>query len=305
MKLKLILLLAIISPIVFSFFYDISASENASVTQPATQIKWHMLIIELFGGMSLFLYGMDKMGRGMKNIAGNKMRSFLSALTSGRILGLFVGIIFTIMVQSSTATTVMLVSFVEAGFLTFGRCLSVILGADIGTTVTTQLIAFKITQYALFAVTIGFCLQLLSSKDFHKQIGLAILGFGLLFFGMEIMSNAMIPLRNHPGFLNILGHLENPLLAVCVGCLCTILIHSSGAFIGIIIVFAQQHLISLEAGIPLLLGSNIGTCFTTILASIGTSRDAKRVAIAHVAFKVLGVLLFIWWIPSFAQLIQW
>ncbi len=269
-----------------------------------TAIRWGLLLMGLLGGLSLFLYGMNKMSEGLKKSAGNRMRNILSALTNNRIIGMLVGAFVTMIIQSSSATTVMLVSFVQAQLITFVQTLGVILGADIGTTITAQLIAFKVTEYALLMIAVGFAMTIFSKKDSSKYIGEAILGFGLLFFGMKLMSDAMTPLQTYLPFIDLLKELENPILGLLVGTIFTALIQSSGAFAGIIIVLAQQGLLTLEAGIPLIFGANIGTCITAGLASIGTSREAKRVALAHVLFKIGGVLLFIFWIPAFADLIR-
>jgi len=273
-------------------------------TDSPSSISWSFLIISLFGGLALFLYGMEKMSEGMKKSAGNKMRSVLATLTSNRVIGLFVGAFVTMVIQSSSATTVMLVSFVQADLMSFAQSLGVILGADIGTTITAQLIAFKFTDYALLMVTIGFGMRMFGKNDNFKNIGDVLLGFGVLFFGMKLMSDAMEPLRTWSELINLMKGLENPLLGLLIGTVFTALIQSSSAFTGIVIVLAQQGLITLEAGIPLVFGANIGTCITAGLASIGTSREAKRVALAHVLFKVCGVILFIFWIPAFADIIN-
>ncbi len=267
-------------------------------------ISWGFLIIGLFGGLALFLYGMDKMSEGMKKSAGNQMRAILAALTKNRVVALLVGAFVTMVIQSSSATTVMLVSFVQAGLMSFMQTLGVILGADIGTTVTAQLIAFKLTDYALLMISAGFGLRMFSKRESIKNIGEVVLGFGILFFGMKLMSDTMKPLRNYPDFIDLLKGLENPMLGLLVGAAFTALIQSSSAFTGILIVLAQQNLITLEAGIPMIFGANVGTCITAALASIGTSREAKRVALAHIFFKLAGVALFFFWIPQFADLIQ-
>ena len=268
------------------------------------EISWAFLVIGLLGGLALFLYGMEKMSEGMKKSAGNKMRSILAALTKNRVIGLLVGALVTMVIQSSSATTVMLVSFVQAELMSFAQSLGVILGADIGTTITAQLIAFKLTDYALLMIAVGFGLRMFAKQDNIRHVGDVILGFGILFFGMKLMSDAMKPLRSYPGFIHLMHGLENPLLGLLVGTLFTALIQSSSAFTGVLIVLAQQQLITREAGIPMLFGANIGTCITAGLASIGMSREAKRVALAHVIFKIAGVLLFIFWIPSFADIIR-
>ena len=273
-------------------------------TESPSSISWSFLIIGLFGGLALFLYGMEKMSEGMKKSAGNKMRSVLATLTRNRVIGFFVGAFVTMVIQSSSATTVMLVSFVQADLMSFAQSLGVILGADIGTTITAQLIAFKLTDYALLMIAIGFGMRMLGKNDNARNIGDVILGFGILFFGMKLMGDAMKPLRTWVEFIDLMKGLENPLLGLLIGTVFTALIQSSSAFTGIVIVLAQQGLITLQAGIPLVFGANIGTCITAGLASIGTSREAKRVALAHAVFKVCGVMLFIFWIPSFAGIIQ-
>jgi len=244
---------------------------------PAT-ISWAYLIIGLFGGLALFLYGMDKMSEGMKKSAGNQMRAILAALTRNRLIALLVGAFVTMVIQSSSATTVMLVSFVQAGLMSFAQTLGVILGADIGTTVTAQLIAFKLTDYALLMISIGFGLRMFSKSENIRNIGEVILGFGILFFGMKLMSDAMKPLRTYQNFIEFLERLENPLLGILSGAVFTALIQSSSAFTGVLIVLAQQGLISLEAGIPMIFGANIGTCVTALLAAIGKPREAIRAA---------------------------
>ncbi|KAA3611147.1 MAG: Na/Pi cotransporter family protein [Calditrichaeota bacterium] len=268
--------------------------------------KWvFFLVIGLLGGLALFLFGMEMMSEGMKKSAGSNLRSILSTLTNNRFIAVGVGTFVTMIIQSSSATTVMLVSFVQAQLMTFGQSLGIILGADIGTTITAQLIAFKLTDYALLMIGVGFLIFFFGKSQKYKNIGETILGFGMLFFGMKIMSDAMYPLRTYIPFIDLLLTLENPLLGLLVGTVFTALIQSSSAFTGIIIILGTQGLITLEAGIPLLFGANIGTSITAFLASINTSREAKRVAIAHTLFKAVGVLLFIWWIPSFAELIRW
>ena len=258
----------------------------------------------LFGGLSLFLYGMAKMSDGLKKAAGNQMRKILATLTKNRVVALFVGAFVTMVIQSSSATTVMLVSFVQAQLMTYVQSIGIILGANIGTTITAQLVAFKLTDYALLMITVGFVLTVFSKKESIKHIGEAILGFGILFFGMKLMSDAMKPLREFQPFIDLMKGLENPLLGILIGAAFTALVQSSSAFTGIVIVLAQQGLLTLEAGIPLILGANIGTCVTAGLASIGTIREAKRVALAHVLFNIGGVMIFVWLIPPLAELVR-
>ena len=268
------------------------------------EISWFFLIVGLTGGLALFLYGMELMSEGMKRTAGNQMRAVLAMLTQNRVIALMCGAFVTMVIQSSSATTVMLVSFVQAGLMSFTQSMGVLLGADIGTTITAQMIAFKLTDYALMMIMIGFIVRLTAKNASIKHIGEAILGFGILFYGMKLMSDVMHPLRTYPDFIDLLKELENPLLAILIATVFTALIQSSSAFTGIIIVLAQENLITLEAGIPLVFGANIGTCVTAVLATIGAARDAKRVALAHVIFKIAGVMLFIFWIPTFASIIE-
>ena len=280
-KLLLALSLIIISPVF--------AANN---TKGA--IDWTVMIMTLFGGLALFLYGMNKMSDGMKKAAGDSMRKILAAITKNRFLGLIIGAFVTMVIQSSSATTVMLVSFVQAKLMTYVQSIGIILGANIGTTVTAQLIAFKLTDYALAMIAVGFIMTLFSKKESYKYFGEALLGFGILFFGMKLMSDAMHPLRTYEPFINVMRGLENPILGLLIGATFTALIQSSSAFTGIVIVLAQQGLLTIDAGIPMILGANIGTCVTAGLASIGTTREAKRVALAHVLFNTMGVLVFIW-----------
>jgi len=270
-----------------------------------TTISWFFLVMGLLGGLVLFLYGMEKMSEGLKKSAGKGMRNILSALTNNRIIGLAVGAFVTMVIQSSSATTVMLVSFAQAQLLTFGQTLSVILGANIGTTVTAQLIAFKLTDYAFLMIIVGFALTIFSKKDSLKYLGESLLGFGILFLGMKVMSDSMRPLRDYEPFIDLMKNLENPIYGLIIGAIFTALIQSSSAFTGIVIVLAQQGLLSLNAGIPLLLGANIGTCITAGLATLGTSREAKRVALAHVIFNTAGAIIFLFWIPYFVDLVRW
>jgi len=188
--------------------------------------------------------------------------------------------------------------------MSFGQSIGVILGANIGTTFTAQLIAFKLTDYAVMMIALGFAFSLLSKRDTLRNIGDTILGFGLLFYGMKLMSMSMEPLRTYSDFIDVLKNLENPVAGIIVGIVFTALVQSSSAFTGIVIVLAQQNLISLEAGIPMIIGANIGTCITAALASIGTGREAKRVAVAHSFLNVGGALAFVFWIPWFADLVK-
>jgi len=287
-----------------SLLFLLSFTTIAWAKTGAVDFSWTQIFIGVAGGLAFFLYGMEKMSNGMKSTAGNRMRSILGSLTKNRVIAMFVGAFVTMVIQSSSATTVMLVSFVQAGLLNFVQSMGVILGADIGTTITAQMIAFKLTDYALLMVFIGFVLKMFGKTEKMKSVGDIVLGFGILFFGMKLMSDAMKPLRTYPLFIDLMRNLENPLMGILVGAVFTAVVQSSSATTGVLIVLAQQGLISLDGGIPVIFGANIGTCVTAALAGIGASREAKRVALAHVMFKIAGVLLFIFWIPQFSDLIQ-
>ncbi len=291
--------------LLFTMFLTVLSSELLFAAENSeSDISFAFIIMGLFGGLAFFLYGMEKMSDGMKRTAGEGLRTILAALTKNRFVALFVGAFVTMVIQSSSATTVMLVSFVQAGLMSFSQSLGVILGADIGTTVTAQLIAFKFTDYAVLMIAVGFGMRMFGKNINVRNIGDIILGFGILFYGMKMMSDSMKPLRTYDEFISLMKGLENPVAGLVIGALFTALIQSSSAFTGIVIVLAQQGLINLEAGIPLIFGGNIGTCVTAGLASIGASREAKRVALAHVIFKIAGVMLFIFWIPAFADIIR-
>ncbi|MEN8199496.1 MAG: Na/Pi cotransporter family protein [Thermodesulfobacteriota bacterium] len=267
-------------------------------------ISWFMIILGLLGGLAFFLYGMEKMSQGMKRTAGNRMRAILATLTRNRLIAFALGGFVTMVIQSSSATTVMLVSFVQAELMSFTQSLGVILGANIGTTITAQMVAFKLTDSAMAMIVIGFGMRLLGKSDQVKSMGDILLGFGMLFYGMKLMSDTMKPLRTYPEFLEIMKGLENPVLGILAGTAFTALVQSSSATTGVVIVLAQQGLISLEAGIPVILGANVGTCVTAGLASIGTSREAKRVALAHTLFNIGGALLFLLWIPQLGDMVR-
>ena len=301
-KIKSKYIIAIISIFItalpsFVFAFPAAAPSNK-------EISWFLMFTSLFGGLGMFLYGMEMMSDGMKIAAGNRMRSVLEKLTSNRFLAVGVGAFVTMVIQSSSATTVMLVSFVNSGLLSFVQGLGVILGSNIGSTITAQIVAFKVTDYALALIAVGAIMALFSKKDATKNIGFVILGFGLLFYGMKVMSDTMKPLRSNPTFNSILTSFENPFMGILAGAAFTALIQSSSATTGIVITLASGGSITLEAGIPLIFGANVGTCVTAMLAGLNASREAKRVAIAHVTFNLLGVGLFCFWIPTFAEFIS-
>ena len=268
------------------------------------QLDWTAMFIQLAGGLALFLFGMDRMGEALKLVAGEKMRQILGRLTTNRVMGLVTGAVVTAVIQSSSVTTVMLVGFVTANLMSLSQAVGVILGADIGTTITAQIVAFPIKKYALALVAAGFLMTFTSKKEDVRQYGVLIMGLGLIFFGMAVMSGAMKPLRSYQPFIDLMQNVSNPLVGILVSTAFTALVQSSSATMGIVIVLASQGLISLEGGIALALGANIGTCATAGLAAIGKPREAVRVAVAHVMFKIAGVLLIVWFIPPFAELVR-
>ena len=271
---------------------------------------WIFLTFGLVGGLGLFLYGMELGSSGLQKIAGNRMRTILAALTTNRFMGLLLGTIVTALVQSSSATTVMVVGFVSAGLMNLIQSLGVIMGANIGTTVTVQLIAFRITDYALLMIGIGFIMTVITKRKMYVYVGEIILGFGMIFYGMAVMSSAMSPLRSMPVFSDTLLSLgDRPLLGIIAAALFTGLVQSSGATIGLAVVLAGEGLLNLSAAMPIVLGANIGTTVTTLLAMVGASVEGKRAGVAHLLFNVLGVAIFFpflaWYVPTIETLTQW
>jgi len=267
-------------------------------------INWWNMTMHLFGGLAIFLFGMDQMAVALTRVAGDRMKEILAKLTTNRVMGLVTGTFVTAVIQSSSVTTVMLVGFVSAGLLSLSQAVGVILGADIGTTITAQIVAFKVTKYALLLVAVGFLLLFTGKSDKMKHYGTLIMGLGFIFFGMGLMSDGMKPLRDYPPFIHLIKEVSNPAIGILLGAAFTALIQSSSATMGVVIALALQGLITLEAGIALALGANIGTCATAGLAAIGKPREAVRVAVAHVTFKVVGVFIIVWFIPYFAELVR-
>ena len=263
------------------------------------------ILIGLAGGLALFLFGMEQMTAALKKVAGGGMKSALARLTRNRFTGLAAGTLITAVLQSSSVTTVLLVGFVSAGLISFQQSIGVILGADIGTTITAQIVAFDVTRWALLIVAAGFATSTLARGEKVRQYGAMVLGLGLIFFGMDLMSEATGPLRDHPAFVGIMADMETPLLGILAGAIFTAIVQSSSATVGVVIVLAGQGFLTLSAGIALLFGANIGTCVTALLAAIGKSRDAVRVAVAHVLFKVVGVAIWFAFIPWLADTVRW
>lgn len=263
------------------------------------------VIFGLLGGLGLFLYGMSLMSEGLQKAAGDRMRRVLEALTDRVWKGVIVGAVVTAVVQSSSATTVMLVSFVNAGLMSLSQAFGVIMGANIGTTITAQLIAFELTEWALPAIGVGFLVTMVARRKSHRYFGHMLLGFGLLFLGIEVMAQAVEPLEGSPVFVRWMTDLSHsPVLGVFVGLVITAIIQSSAATTGVILAMAAKGLVTLDAAIPVLFGCNIGTCVTAMLASIGTSRTAKRTAMAHVLFNVAGAVVLLIFLRPFTQAVK-
>ena len=252
------------------------------------------IAISLLGGLGLFLYGMNLMAQGLQNSAGNRLKKIIGLLTSNVVMGVLVGTVVTAIIQSSSATTVMVVGFVNAGLMNLYQAIGVIMGANIGTTVTAQLVSFNLEGIAPISLGIGIILYLFSKKTIVKNIAEILLGFGILFTGMQFMKDAVKPLAEYKGFTDALvsfGH--RPLLGVLLGFAITGIVQSSSASMGMLIALATQGLVPLSAALPILYGDNIGTCVTSLLSSIGASRNAKRAAVMHLCFNVIGTLIFL------------
>ncbi len=266
----------------------------------------------LLGGLAVFIFGMNMMSECLQKAAGEKMKSILSMLTKNPLLGVLAGALTTMVIQSSSATTVMAIGFVSAGLMTLPQAISIILGANIGTTITAQIIAFKISDYIYAIIFIGFLITFVKSQKV-KNIGQTIFAFGLLFLGIETMGSVMKPLADSPVFTDLIARVADiPVLGVLVGTIMTLVVQSSSATVAVLQNFAQTagpdgatSILGLTGAIPILLGNNIGTTITAVLACIGQSKDAKRTAIAHCIFNVSGGLLFIWIVKPFATFVQW
>ena len=270
-----------------------------------------MILFGLFGGLALFLFGMNLMSENLQKVAGERMRAILALLTKNPVMGVLAGALATAVLQSSSATTVMAIGFVSARLMGLPQAISIIFGANIGTTITAQIIAFKITDYILLFVFVGFLVYFLGKSERTKSLGLSIFGFGLLFLGIDTMGAAMKPLAASPVFTNLIAQVAGiPVLGVLLGTGMTLVVQSSSATIAVLQNFASQpaadgvtSVLGLTAALPILLGDNIGTTVTAAMASIGQSRNAKRVALAHCLFNVSGTLLFIWFIPQWAAVV--
>ncbi len=265
-----------------------------AATGQGGELDWGAMTMELFGGLALFLYGMDLMAEALKAVAGERMKNILAKLTTNRYMGVFTGALVTAVIQSSSVTTVLVVGFITAGLMSLAQSVGVIMGANIGTTITAQIVAFKITKAALLMIALGFAMMFMSKNERTRHYGSMTLGLGLIFFGMNVMGEAMHPLRSYEPFLDLMRTMDNPIIGVLIAAGFTAIIQSSSASTGIVIVMASQGFISLQAGIALAFGANIGTCATALLAVIGKPREAVRAALVHLFFNTAGVII---WLP--------
>jgi phosphate:Na+ symporter len=291
----------------------------------------------ILGGLVLFLHGVSLLSESLKKVAGERMKTILARFTTNRFAGVLTGTVATTLLDSSSVTIIMVIALVNAGLLTFTQSLGVIMGSNIGTTISSQIIALKLNQYAPVALAIGFGMYMLLKQKKWKRIGKLIFSIGLIFFGLEVIGEAVKPLQQHQGFIDWMMRMEAPILGALVGAAFTIMVQSSSATLGVVITLAMQNLITLPAGIAIMLGAEIGTCADTLVASIGRSREAiragmfhllfnivfahpftalvqsispgaevsRQIANAHVLFNVAGVALFIGFVPLVAKMLKW
>jgi phosphate:Na+ symporter len=267
-------------------------------------VHWISFSILLLGGLAIFLYGMTVMTNGLKAAAGKQMKLFLKGMTRNRWTSLFAGAGITTVIQSSSVTTVLAVGFVSAGLLSFQSTLGLILGANIGTTITAQIIAFKITKVAWIMVALGYLLNISFKKRSIKETGTILLGLGLVFLGMNVMSEATAPLKTYTPFIEAMEGLDNYFFGILIGIVFTAAVQSSSATTGVVIVLASQGLISTEVGITIILGANVGTCVTAIFSALGKPIDAMRVALSHVLYNVMGVVIWYAFIDQLGELVR-
>lgn len=260
--------------------------------------------LALLAGVVIFLYGVTRLSEGVKALAGDRMRQLIARFTNNRLAGVATGTVATTVLDSSSITIIMTIALVNAGALSFAQSLGVILGANIGTTISSQLIAFDVDQFAPVVLLLGFVLHVAGRSDAQKHAGLAVLGVGLIFFGLHEMGEAVEPLKRHEPLIDFLARMENPLLGVAAGAAFTVVIQSSSATLAMVITLASQGLLSLPAGVAIMLGAEIGTCADTLLATIGRSREAVRAGVFHLGFNVVTVLAGVALAPELAELAQ-
>ncbi len=291
--------------LIFAVAAGFAVAPALAAVADAAGPDWLNMGMRLLGGLALFLFGMEQMADSLKAVAGERMKIILAKLTKNRIMGAMTGAFVTAIIQSSSVTTVLVVGFITAGLMSMAQSIGVIMGANIGTTITAQIVAFKVTKAALLMVAVGYGMLFFSRQEKIRQYGGMLMGLGLVFFGMSVMGDAMAPLRSYQPFLDLMLHMEHPLIGILIAAVFTGLIQSSSATTGIVIVMAAQGFITLEAGIALAFGANIGTCVTALLAAIGKPREAIRAATVHILFNIFGVLLWVAFIPQLAEFVTW
>lgn len=262
------------------------------------------ILLSFIGGLGIFLLGISQLTAGLKQTSSSGMKAILKKLTGSPVMGTLMGVLVTAIIQSSTATTVLTVGFVNAGMMTLKQAIGVIFGANIGTTVTAQLMAFEVSEWSAVLITGGFLISMFSKRDTVKSIGTFVMGFGLIFFGMEAMSNGVAPLRESPAVLDAFARLgQYPVLGVLAGMAATFIIQSSSATVGIVLTLVGTGILDLQSAIPIILGDNIGTCITAALASIGTTISARRTAAAHFGFNIIGTIIVLIMLPIYLRFI--
>ncbi|HYG39298.1 MAG TPA: Na/Pi symporter [Cytophagales bacterium] len=292
-----LLLFFLLSPEI-AFAWDILPQSDSSY-----DVNTFKIVINFLAGLILFLYGITLLSKGIKYLAKERVKGIISKFTTNRFAGVGSGLFATTIFDSSSVAIIMAIAFVNAGVLTSSQSLGVVLGANLGTTISSQIIAFDLYEYAPIAMFLGFLLFSLNSKKKIKKIGVVIFSIGMIFFGLKEMGEAMSPLQNNPSFLLWMKSVENPLIGVVVGAAFTVVIQSSSATLGIIITLASQGMISLPAGIALMMGAEIGTCADTLVATIGRTRDAVKVGVFHLLFNVICVILGLIFFSSFTSLV--
>jgi phosphate:Na+ symporter len=291
-----------------------NTTNEPQITSRHSKIEWTAVVGDLVGGLSLFLYGIKVMSKSLKILAGDRLKELLSSISSNQFtgkqlctcnnlnttIGMVAGTLVTVMLQSSALVSVMLIEFVNGGLMSFNQTIGVLLGSGIGSTSATQLMAFNIRKYSLYLITIGFVIMTANKSNRYQQSGLAILGLGLVFLGSDVLSRFVLPLENFPPFLNALASMSTyPLLALLASMLFTALVQSSSATLGVVIVLAGQNLITIESGIVMVLGSNIGTGMSGLIAALSgegnkaSRKEALRVAVANILMKAVGAIILI------------
>lgn len=301
----------IVIPSLLEFnFFDLPFSGSVQAQPPVPGVSSEVKIdafkmtMGALAGLVLFIYGVTRLAEGLEHMAGDRMKNLVSKFTTNRFAGVVTGTVATTLLESSSVTIIMTIAMVSAGLLTFAQSLGVVLGSNIGTTIGAQLISLNINLYAPIAMLIGAVLQFAGRTDNQKSLGLILLGIGLLFFGLDVIDEAMKPFRDYQPFINLMATLgRNPVLGAAIGALFTVLIQSSSATVAIVITLASSGLVSLPAGIALMLGAEVGTCADTLVSTIGRGRPALRTGVFHFLFNITSAIVGIIFAPQLAQLV--